>query len=850
MPTLSLDGAWTVTAVPTGQPSPVPADLVDVTVPALVPGCVHLDLLAAGLIAEPFDGDNEAAQQWIGSTDWRYERTFEWSPPGGPGGDGHERHDLVALGLDTLATVELNGTVVATTENQHRSHRWSVGHLLREGENTLAVTFAAPVPAAERRQEENGGELFHVNHHPYNALRKMASSFGWDWGIDVASSGIWRSIGIESWSSARIDSVRPLVEVIGGTGVLHAHVTLTQQGVPRPRPVTVAVSRDGATWTGRGAVTTSGVVDVVVPDVRLWWPRGHGEPDLYDVVVTLADDGDDAAPLDAWRHAIGFRTVEIDTTPDDAGTPFVLRVNGRDVEVRGANWIPDDAFVTRVDRARLERRIADATEANINLLRVWGGGLYESDEFYDLCSRAGLLVWQDFLLACAAYAEEDWLAREIEAEAREAVTRLSKHPSLVLWCGNNENVWGYVEWGWRAQLAGRTWGAGYYFETFPAILAELDPTRPYIPGSPFSPSRLMTPNDPANGTVHIWDVWNAKDYTSYREWRPRFVAEFGFQGPPAWTTLFDVVHDSPADPYGHEMLVHQKANEGNLKLERGYLPHLPAPRTIDDWHLVTQLNQAHAITFGIAWFRSLTPRCTGAVVWQLNDDWPVVSWAAVDYAERRKPLWYALRDVFAPRYATIQPVDVDGTDGARELVVLNDTETPLRLVATARRTRFDGAVLAEESFPLDVSARGHARRTLAEVVMTPADASEEIVVVTFDAADGATAPDGLARVVHDLADAVDQRLDPAAPAASATSTQDGAVVTVTASGYVRDVVVLADRADRSASVDRSLVSLLPGESVTFTLRGDGPIDPAAATDPRVLRSANQLHGDPIGTPLP
>ncbi|MBN8883685.1 MAG: glycoside hydrolase family 2 protein, partial [Salana multivorans] len=166
MPTLSLDGAWTVTAVPTGQPSPVPADLVDVTVPALVPGCVHLDLLAAGLIAEPFDGDNEAAQQWIGSTDWRYERTFEWSPPGGPGGDGHERHDLVALGLDTLATVELNGTVVATTENQHRSHRWSVGHLLREGENTLAVTFAAPVPAAERRQEENGGELFHVNHHP------------------------------------------------------------------------------------------------------------------------------------------------------------------------------------------------------------------------------------------------------------------------------------------------------------------------------------------------------------------------------------------------------------------------------------------------------------------------------------------------------------------------------------------------------------------------------------------------------------------------------------------------------------------------------------------------------------
>ena len=709
MPTLSLDGDWTVTAL-AGE---VPAELLGTPVPAHVPGCVHLDLLAAGRIAEPFDGDNEAAQQWIGSTDWRYERTFTWDA--GSPGHGAERHDLVALGLDTLATMVLNGTVVALTENQNRSYRWSVGHLLREGENTIAITFAAPVPAAERREAEHGGELFHVNHHPYNALRKTAANFGWDWGIDVATSGIWRSIGIESWSGARLESVRPLVEVLphgsgsAATGILHAHVTLEQQGLPLPRTVTVTVSRDGQTWSGRADIVTTGVVDVVVPQVELWWPRGHGEQPLYDVVVTL--DPETIAGAEPWAHAIGFRTVEIDTTPDATGTPFVLRVNGCDIEVRGANWIPDDAFVTRIDRARLERRVADATEANINLLRIWGGGMYESDDLYEICSREGVLVWQDFLLACAAYAEEDWLAREIEAEAREAVTRLSRHPSLELWCGNNENIWGYVEWGVRGGLHGRTWGERYYLETFPAILAELDPTRPYIPGSPFSPGAFMTPNDPANGTVHIWDVWNAKDYTCYREWRPRFVAEFGFQGPAAWSTLFDVVHDSPADPYGHEMLVHQKANQGNLKLERGYLPHLPAPRTIDDWHLATQLNQAHAIRFGISWFRSLTPRCTGTVVWQLNDNWPVVSWAAVDHAERRKPLWYALRDVYAPRFATIQPSgtenDDDGASPApSELVVLNDTDEALAAISVPIQGRSSLTLMGP---PISATARGRSR---------------------------------------------------------------------------------------------------------------------------------------------
>ncbi|HCX84513.1 MAG TPA: hypothetical protein DHV14_05120 [Micrococcales bacterium] len=553
-------------------------------------------------------------------------------------------------------------------------------------------------------------------------------------------------------------------------------------------------------------------------------------------------DGERPTASPTWSHPVGFRTVTVHTAPDEHGTPFVLRVNGRDVQVRGANWIPDDAFVTRVDAARLERRVADAVEANMNLLRIWGGGMYESDELYEICSREGILVWQDFLLACAAYAEEPWLADEIEAEAREAVTRLSKHAALALWCGNNENLVGWADWGWRASLQGRTWGGGYYLETFPAIVAELDPTRPYIPGSPFSASTLLDPNKDTDGTVHVWDVWNEKDYTSYREWRPRFVAEFGFQGPAAWTTLFDVVHDVPADPFGHEMLVHQKANQGNLKLERGYTPHLPAPRTIDDWHFVTQLNQAHAIAFGISYFRSLAPYNTGTVVWQLNDDWPVVSWAAVDYAERRKPLWYALHDVYAPRLATLQP-PLTG-DHRLDLVVLNDTDEACDGKVRVRRETFDGEVRAEARLAVVVPARGAARVAVPDHV-TSGDGAREVLVADLDALG-----EGFARVVHDLADVVGQDLDPDALDARVEPTATGAVLTVTAQTYVRDVVVLADRADASAAVDRALVSLLAGESATFALTGDGPIEVDAVLAPHVLRSANQLKGAPVGTPLP
>ncbi|MFJ3380282.1 glycosyl hydrolase 2 galactose-binding domain-containing protein [Curtobacterium sp. NPDC090217] len=838
----TLDGTWTLEAVHG------PAEAPTGRIAATVPGCAHTDLLRAGLIPHPFDGDNEAATQWIGDTVWRYRRTFEWAAPDA------ERHDLVADGLDTLATIELNGIVVGTTRNQHRSYRFPVGHLLRPGTNELVVTFDAPVPAAERESALHGGELPHVNHHPYNALRKNASNFGWDWGIDVATSGIWKSIGIESWSGVRIASVRPLVDLDGADGVLTAHVEVEHAGstgafsqaiggtpvtstggagtTGLEARITVAPQRASATSPGSGAeppvrivgsrpvVDGTATVRLVVPDVAVWWPRGEGDQPLHDVRVEVGDA--------VWTGRVGFRTVTLDTAADADGAPFLLRVNGRPVLVRGANWIPDHAFLTEMTPERYADRIDDAVQANVNLLRVWGGGVYESADLYDRCDELGVLVWQDFLFACAAYAEELWLADEVEAEAREAVTRLSPHPSLVVWNGNNENLVAYAEWGWRPSLVGRTWGNGYYRSLLPAIVAELDPTRPYTPGSPFSFDEYLTPNDERNGSVHIWDVWNRLDYRAYADWDPRFVAEFGFQGPPAWSTLTAVVHDEPLDPDGHEMLVHQKADEGNRKLADGMRGHLPKPASIEDWHWSAQLNQAHAIRFGMEWFRSRTPYNTGTIVWQLNDDWPVVSWSLVDHAGIRKPVWYAVRHAYQPVLLTVQPGNGSGLD----LVLVNASGARVEDTVTVERVGFDGSVLASGSFDVGAAPADAARVALPVSLAVPEDPATEVLVVSGP----------LGRTVHDFAEVVDQRLTPAPLTVSSTATEDGARVTVTATSYARDVSVFPDRVDPAARVDDGLVSLLPGESVTFTVTGAPGVDTVALGSPLVLRHAGDLRG--------
>ena len=805
---LTTDGGavWTVSALEGSAPE----GLIGRPIAATVPGEVHTDLLAAGEIPDPFDGDNESKLAWIGRTSWRYRTEFTWAA------DGNTRQELVAEGLDTVATVTLNGREFGRTANQHRSFRFDVTEALIAGDNELVIEFAGPVSTAEEIRA-TVGDWPHTNLHPYNELRKMASNFGWDWGPDVATVGVWRPIRIESWSGVRIDTVRPLAGVDGDQGVLTTHVALAwADGSSGDATVTVEVG--GTQQTATVAVGTESVEIVATVDaVDLWWPRGHGEQPLYEVTVTLNDQ-------DSWNGRVGFRTVSLDVAPDNDGTPFVLSVNDKPIYIRGANWIPDDAFVTRLTPETYRASIQDAVDAGMNLLRVWGGGIYESEAFYDICDELGILVWQDFLFACAAYSEDEPLWSEVEAEAREAVGRLSRHASLAVWNGNNENIWGYVEWGWRVPLAGRAWGEGYYFDLLPKIVAELDPRTPYSPGSPYSYDRFIHPNDERHGTMHIWDVWNQVDYTTYRKYKPRFVSEFGFQGPPAWSTLTSVVHDAPLDPYGVQMLVHQKAFEGNLKLERGLGDHLPGWKDIDDWHWTTQLNQARAVAYGIEHFRSLFPLNTGAVVWQLNDNWPVVSWAAVDGHGIRKPLWFALKRVYAEHLLTVQPRE-DGLVVAAH----NDTDARWAGEITVRRrsTGADGTVLAQETFALEVEPRSAVLSSVPESVATPGDPHREYLEVRS----------GESTAYWYFVEDTALRLTGDAYTASVAPTADGYDVTVTATALAKDLALFPDRLDAAARVDSCLITLSAGESHTF--RVTGGTAPAQVGVP-VLRSANDL----------
>ena len=682
-------------------PEPVRSAL---PIPATVPGTVHTDLLAAGLIPDPYLDENEAALTWIGHAAWVYEREFEHDLVDG-------EHVVLAFdGLDTVATVTVNDVVVARTENMHRRYEVPIEHALRDGVNAVAVRFDSAWSFGEAERARIGDLPNAYPENPFNFLRKSACNFGWDWGPALVTAGIWRDVALVRHTGPRIRSVRPTLTVEAGTGRADFVVELDRVVADA---VVVEASVGDAHAARRiepGHFEVS--VSIEVDDPELWWPAGFGEQPMYDAVVTIRSEQGDRH--DAWGAPVAFRSLRLDTTPDADGTPFVFVVNDVPVPIRGVNWIPDDAFLPRVTAERVRERIRQATDAHVNLVRVWGGGVYESESFYRACDEAGVLVWQDFLFACAAYPEDERLAREVDAEARDNVARLMHHPSLVLWNGNNENIWGYEDWDWKAAIGDRTWGLGYYLDLLPTAVAETDPSRPYWPGSPYSGSLEIPPNDADHALTHIWDVWNQRDYLAYREWRSRFAAEFGWQAPPTWSTLVRAIHDEPDDarvagdahpPEGDRRRRQARAGPGAAPAH--------AAGDLADWHFATQLNQANAVRVGVEHFRSLRPRNMGTIVWQLNDCWPVISWSAVDGDGRRKPLWYALRAAHEPRLLTIQPRErrARARGGQRHARAVGRRRgRAARRVRRHRARRGDAHARGRRAGRADRSARTRARR--------------------------------------------------------------------------------------------------------------------------------------------
>ena len=799
---------------------PVPADL-PAAIPATVPGTVHTDLLRAGLIPDPYLDLNETLVSWIGETDFAYDTRFSFVS------EGHERVDLVAEGLDTVATLCLNGAELGRTKNQHRSYRFDVRDALHEAENDLTIEFASALGFAREAEQRIGVRPHTGNALPYNAVRKMACNFGWDWGPVLVTAGVWKPLYLHAWSTARIVTVLPQVTVLpDGSGHVSIAVELERTS-ERDVQVTAQVAGPGADGVAASRVTTSSTrirFELDVADPQLWWPRGHGEQPLYILTVSVSDG---AGMIDESRMSIGFRTIELVMEPDELGTSFQFKVNGQHIWIKGANWIPDDCFLPSITPDDYAAGVKHATDAGMNLLRIWGGGIYESDVLYELCNREGLMVWQDFPFACAAYSEAPELWDEVAEEVRENVTRLASNPSLVCWNGSNENIEGYYFWGWKETLGdGVTWGRGYYDTLLPGILAELDPSRPYTPSSPFSPNDYANTRDPNSGSVHNWEVWNRRDYLTYRETIPRFVAEFGFQGPPSYATLARSVHDDPLAPDSAGMLSHQKASDGTDKLTSGYGPHLPAPTSFDDWHYATQLNQARAVTCGVEHFRSHSPRTAGSIIWQLNDCWPVTSWAAVDSDSRRKPLWFALRALNAPRLLTIQPRPEGLT-----LIASNDAADTWSESISVVRVALDGRELASQRVRFDVAPRANQSVLLDADVVAAGTPSGEVVVASSTHA---------RRAFWYFVEDLELALAPLTTSTRVTRVPGGYHVQVLAAAFAKDLVLNADRLDPDSVVDDQIVTLLPGEAHTFVVTSAAELDPEALVVHPVLQSVNAL----------
>jgi beta-mannosidase len=637
--------------------------------PGIVPGSVHLDLLANQRIPDPFFGENEKQVQWVSAADWEYRRTFLLDPAL----LAEETVELTCAGLDTLAEVLLNGQVLGRTDNIFRAYTWPVKALLRPGENELSIRFASPVKAVTERQQQrklptmmNGG-MAH--------LRKVQSHFGWDWGPILPTLGIWQAVTLTGWSTARIEAVHLRQTHGDGAVTLHAGVRCAAPKSAANLSVELRLTGpDGSVQTARAAVG-NGQADIDLPVERpqLWWPNGLGAQPLYTVAVTLCA-GEQA--LDERQQRIGLRTVELRQDPDEWGRSFTFVINGVPIFAKGADWIPSDSLVTRMTEARYEHLVRSAAQANMNMLRVWGGGYYEDERFYDLCDRYGVLVWQDFGFACAAYPLDDpAFLTNVQEEVTQNVRRLRHHASLALWSGNNEIelTWPMLVMGKKKQSAGLTEAQGRFFhQTLRAWTAQDDPDTPYWPGSPNSGEFLKDTNGDGTGDTHLWGVWHGlKPFNSFRKHSTRFCSEFGLEALPAMRTIASFAsRPEDYDLKSKVLLHHQRSVGGNEKMLYYLADRLRIPADFSDMVYETQIMQAEAIRAGVEHWRRNRPRCSGALFWQLNDCWPVTSWASIDYAGRWKGLQYAARRFYAPVALSIEE---EGSRAA--LHVVNDTVT-------------------------------------------------------------------------------------------------------------------------------------------------------------------------------
>ena len=624
---LSLNGPWTLD-IPGSAFTAVPAE---------VPGSVYHDLLAAGRIPDPFYRDNETEALKLMEYDFHYSRAFQ--------ADG-ELLDCGAVllrceGLDTLAAVYINGAEAGRADNMHRTWEFDVKDLLREGENNIAVHFASPTKFIRESYAADPADGTADAMEGFPSLRKAHCMFGWDWGPRLPDAGIWRDISLIGVDTARIRDVLVKQFHEDGRAALEIDTHIARL-TDAPAEVRVSVTApDGTVLTGAGETC-----QIEVPDPWLWWPAGYGGQPLYRVEAELVSGG---TRLDGWSRRIGLRTMTVSRVKSEHGESFSHCVNGVDVFAMGMDYIPEDNLLPRVTPERTRRLLEDARAANVNTIRVWGGGYYPDDYFYDICDELGLLVWQDFMFACAVYNLTDAFEETITAEFVDNIRRLRSHPSLALWCGNNEMEQFAGSGMWIRAMRQKSDYIKMFQYIIPKVLKAEDPQAFYWPSSPSSGGDFDEPGDPSRGDVHDWDVWHGlKPFTDYRNYLFSYVSEFGFQSFPCMETIESFTLPEDRNIFSYIMEKHQRNATANGRIVTYLSQNYLYPATLDKLVYASQLLQAQAMQYGVEHWRRNRGRCMGAVIWQLNDCWPVASWAGIDYFGRWKALQYYAKRFFAP----------------------------------------------------------------------------------------------------------------------------------------------------------------------------------------------------------